>query len=42
MAGFTGAVGWEGATNVGAVWLLKYLPAVTYFPTPLPEQYRRR
>jgi len=21
---------------------LKYLPAVTYFPTPSPEQYRRR
>jgi len=22
--------------------VLKYLPAVTYFPTPSPEQYRRR
>ncbi len=44
VAGGTGAVDWEGA----AVWrlnykeVLKYPPAVTYFPTPSPEQYRRR
>ena len=43
VAGNTQAVDWKGA----AVWrpaksALKYLPAVTYFPTPSPEQYRRR
>ena len=37
----TGAVDWEGATNVEASERI-YLPAVTYFPTPSPEQYRRR
>ena len=37
----TGAVDWEGATSVEASERI-YLPAVTYFPTPSPEQYRRR
>ena len=42
LVGFTGAVDWEGAASVGAFLMLKYLPAMTYFPTPSPEQYRRR
>ena len=37
----TEAVDWEGATSVEASERI-YLPAVTYFPTPSPEQYRRR
>ena len=42
LVGFTGAVDWEGAAGVEVFLMLKYLPAMTYFPTPLPEQYRRR
>ena len=37
----TEAVDWECATSVEASERI-YLPAVTYFPTPSPEQYRRR
>ena len=37
----TEAVDWEGATSGEASERI-YLPAVTYFPTPSPEQYRRR
>ena len=37
----TEAVDWEGAT-IGEASERMYLPAVTYFPTPSPEQYRRR